>query len=70
MNNGNYTDWKIGVTKDVSGWVFGAAYVDTNAKGNCSNAFATDPYCFANSEGTKAKDAGRGALVLSVSKTF
>ena len=23
---GNYTDWKLGVTKDLSGWVVGAGY--------------------------------------------
>ncbi|MGB2902975.1 MAG: TorF family putative porin, partial [Candidatus Dechloromonas phosphoritropha] len=33
-NDGKYTDWKIGVTKDISGWVIGLAYVDTNAKGS------------------------------------
>jgi uncharacterized protein (TIGR02001 family) len=75
--NGNYTDWKIGVTKDVSGWVFGAAYVDTSSKGSCS---ATNPgyYCFANQvpntgigTGTASfKDAGKGTIVLSVSKSF
>jgi uncharacterized protein (TIGR02001 family) len=77
LGKGSYTDWKIGVTKDVSGWVFGAAYVDTNAKGSCNPA---NPgfYCFANdlpspavgTAGIKYKDAGRGTIVLSVSKTF
>jgi len=71
--NGNYTDWKVGVTKDISGWVFGASYIDTTAKGSCNLA---NPgfYCFANQlpagAGSKFKDAGRGILVLSVSKTF
>jgi uncharacterized protein (TIGR02001 family) len=71
--NGNYTDWKVGVTKDISGWVFGAAYIDTTAKGSCNIA---NPgfYCFANQlpagAGSKFKDAGRGIVVLSVSKTF
>ncbi len=74
---GNYTDWKIGVTKDVGGWVFGAAYIDTNAKGSCD---AANPgfYCFANdlpspgvgTPGIKYKDAGKATVVLSVSKTF
>ena len=74
---GSYTDWKVGVTKDISGWVFGAAYVDTNAKGSC-NAANPGYYCFANdlpspavgTAGIKYKDAGRGTIVLSVSKTF
>ena len=33
---GDYTDWKVGVTKDVGGWVFAASYIDTNAAGNCT----------------------------------
>jgi uncharacterized protein (TIGR02001 family) len=67
-----YTDWKLGVTKDFSGWVVGASYIDTNAKGSCGN---TEFYCFANSWnsngfGSKTKDAGRGIAVVSVSKSF
>jgi hypothetical protein len=79
MTNGSYTDWKLGATKDLGGWVIGASYVDTNSKGNC-NAAPTDPqpYCFsngsvntANTSGfDKVKDAGKGILILSVSKTF
>ncbi|MBI3939088.1 MAG: hypothetical protein HY323_19105 [Betaproteobacteria bacterium] len=71
--DGDYTDWKIGVTKDINGWVFGAAYIDTNTKGSC-NAANPGFYCFANQlpagAGVKFKDAGRSILVLSVSKTF
>ena len=72
--NANYTDWKIGVTKDISGWVLGAAYQDTNAKGGCNPA-NTGYYCFGNSlpvaaAGTKFKDAGKGVVVFSVSKSF
>ena len=74
----NYTDWKIGVTKDLSGWILGATYVDTNAKGSC-NAAGAGFYCFANQlpnggvaapGGVKFKDAGKGTVVLSVSKSF
>jgi uncharacterized protein (TIGR02001 family) len=75
--DGDYSDWKLGVTKDIGGWVFGAAYVDTNAKGSCD---AGNPgfYCFANdlpspavgTPGIKYKDAGRAAVVLSLSRTF
>lgn len=72
-SDGNYTDWKIGVTKDLSGWVFGAAYIDTDAKGSC-NAANPGFYCFANQlpagAGVRLKDAGRGVVVLSVAKTF
>src|SRR6185295_246130 len=28
----DYNDWKVGATYDLNGWVFGAAYVDTDAK--------------------------------------
>lgn len=74
VGDGSYTDWKLGVTKDISGWVFGAAYVDTNAKGNCASG---QYYCFSNSldsqnnqNGSRTKDAGRGIAVVSVSRTF
>jgi len=79
MTNGSYTDWKLGVTKDLSGWVIGASYVDTNTKGDCNAALTNpQPYCFsngsvntANASGfDKTKDAGKGILILSVSKTF
>ena len=75
---GDYTDWKIGVTKDLNGWVLGASYIDTNAKGSC-NAANPGFYCFANQlpngglaapAGVKFKDASSGTLVLSVTKSF
>jgi hypothetical protein len=52
------------------GWVLAASYIDTNAHGNCSGSFFTDPYCFPNSTATRTKDAGRSTAVISVSKTF
>lgn len=70
--NANYTDWKLGVTKDINGWVFGAAYVDTNAKGSCNPA-NTGFYCFSNQAPFAAgstTDAGKSTVVLSVSKSF
>jgi uncharacterized protein (TIGR02001 family) len=67
MSRADYTDWKLGVTKDISGWVFGAAYVDTNAHGSCGKG---EFYCFPNSSGTNGKNAGKATAVLSVSKTF
>jgi len=71
LTKGSYTDWKIGVTKDISGWVLGAAYIDTDAKGSC-NVANPGFYCFGNSfpGATKTKDAGKGTVVLSISKTF
>src|SRR5207248_3712847 len=38
-----------------------------NAKGNCGSL---ELYCFLNTSGTKARDAGRNTIVLSVGKTF
>jgi uncharacterized protein (TIGR02001 family) len=67
MNSANYTDWKLGVTKDISGWVIGASYVDTNAKGDCGKS---EFYCLSNSGATASKNAGKATAVVSVSKTF
>jgi uncharacterized protein (TIGR02001 family) len=67
VNDGSYSDWKLGVTKDISGWVLGAAYVDTDAKGDCGSG---QFYCFLDTSGTKTKDAGKSTIVLSISKTF
>ena len=73
-SNGDYSDWRLGVTKDISGWVIGAAYVGTNAKGGCSPNAAglVQPYCFGNDApgATRTRNAGRDTLVISVSRTF
>jgi uncharacterized protein (TIGR02001 family) len=76
----NYTDWKLGVTKDLGGWILGASYIDANAKGSCTVVGgAAEFYCFANQVpnggaaapgGVKFKDAGKATIVFSVSKTF
>jgi len=69
ISNGDYTDWKLGVTKDIVGWVVGLSYIDTNAKGSCGRG---EVYCFGNDlpGATKTNDAGRAIAVLSVSKAF
>lgn len=67
MNNADYTDWKLGVTKDISGWVIGASYVATNARGDCGKS---EFYCFSNSGATASKDAGKGIAVVSISRNF
>lgn len=56
----DYKDWKLGVTYDLQGWVFGAAYVDTDAR--------NEWYYTTGSRGTK--DSGKAWVVLSVTKTF
>ena len=67
MSKADYTDWKLGITKDIGGWMFGASYVDTNAHGSCSKG---EFYCFLNSSGSGGKNAGKATAVISVTKTF
>ncbi len=76
VRKGDYTDWKLGVTKDISGWVLAASYIDTNADGSCRKG---EFYCFTNSlsdsggvlsSGSHSKDAGRGIVVVSLSRSF
>jgi len=57
-NNGaySYTDWKVGVTKDLGLATVALAYIDTNT----SNYLAP----------TNGKNLGKAGLVLTVSKTF
>jgi uncharacterized protein (TIGR02001 family) len=55
-----YADWKLGVTKDLVGFTFGVAYVDTNAKGNVGQ-------CYRN---PLDKNLGKSTLVLSATKNF
>lgn len=50
-------DWKIGVSKDMVGLTWSLAYIDTNRT-------------VLSTEGTKTKDLGAGAVVVSVGKTF
>lgn len=60
FSDADYTDWKLGVTKDIGGFLFGASFVDTNAKSSV--------YTF--SDARKTMNIGKSGLVLSVSKTF
>lgn len=56
----SYTDWKIGVTKDLGFAALGVAYVDTNANGG-----AGEPY-----RNAFGKDLGKGRLLVTFGKTF
>ncbi|MCK9284507.1 MAG: TorF family putative porin [Rhodocyclaceae bacterium] len=74
LNIADYTDWKIGITKDVGFGVVGLAYSDTNAKGECS---AFEAYCWPDSNFVSGvgstsglKDVAKGKAVLSFSKSF
>jgi uncharacterized protein (TIGR02001 family) len=57
----NVTDYKIGVSKDFSGWVLGLAYVGTNDKDFFTTGVMT---------GMPARSAGDAKAMLSVTKTF
>ena len=57
----DYTDYKLGITKDIRGWVLGAAFIDTDAD--------SGSYTF-TSGGEKDINVGDSTVVFSVSKTF
>jgi uncharacterized protein (TIGR02001 family) len=54
----DYTDYKLGITKDVGGWLLGAAFVDNDAEGTITSGAG------------KTMDLGDSTVVFSVSKTF
>jgi uncharacterized protein (TIGR02001 family) len=58
----DYTDWKLGVTKDIGGYVFGLSYIDTDA--------SKDVYTWSKATSGKQIYAGKAVGVLSVSKSF
>ena len=60
--NWSYTDYKLGVTKDLGVGVVGLAYTDTNAK--FSSLAGSGNYNFAG------KNVGKGVLAASFTKTF
>jgi uncharacterized protein (TIGR02001 family) len=62
FGNLDYTDYKVGVTYDMSGWLLGAAFISTDA----DNAF----YAIVPDGTGKVKDLGKSTVVLSVGKTF
>jgi len=80
IEDANYTDWNIGVTKDVGFGVVGLTYSDTNAKGTCVGGATggTSSYCWGDTgavSGTNVatggfRDVAKGTAVLSFKKTF
>jgi len=59
----DYTDYKIGLTKDVGGWLWGAAIIGTDAKnGWYTVSEAGSP--------TDYKVVSKSTLMLSLGKTF
>ncbi len=78
VSSASYTDWKIGVSKDVGFGVFTLAYTDTNTSGSCAAAGGTNPYCWGNSgvvPGVSGptggfRDVSKGTAYLQFVKTF
>ena len=70
----SYSDWKIGVTKDVGFGVVGLSYSDTNAKGTCNGGSGgTNAYCWGTYNGTSSsnyRDASQGQVLLSFTKSL
>ena len=58
----DYNDYKIGLTKDVNGWLVGAAVIGTDAKKGW--------YTVVETGGTDYKVVSKPTLVLSLGKTF
>ncbi|HEX8963925.1 MAG TPA: TorF family putative porin [Rhodocyclaceae bacterium] len=76
-NNADYTDWKLGVSKDVGFGTVTLAYSDTNTKGTCTSTGGTNLYCWANGNWSSTtgpttgfRDVSKGTAVLSFLKTF
>ena len=57
----DYNDWKLGVTKDIGGYVVGLSYIGTDAEKSA--------WQYTNANG-KSIFAGKNTAVLSVSKAF
>lgn len=57
----DYTDYKLGATYDLNGWLLGAAWVSTNAN---------KAWYYARDAAGKTKQTGTSGAVLSVGKTF
>jgi len=73
----DYTDWNLGVTKDVGFGVFGLTYSAANTKGTCNAAGGTNPYCWGNGNFVSGvgstsgfRDVSKGVAVLTFKKTF
>lgn len=74
-SDASYSDYKLGVTKDVGFGTVGLAYWATNAKDSCTGNAATtasDVYCFVsnNVNATSAYSAGKSRALLTFTKTF
>lgn len=68
----SYSDWKLGVTKDLGFGVVGLAYSDTNSKGSCNGGSGgSNAYCWGSSGNTtNFRNASQAQTVLTFNKTF
>lgn len=57
-----YTDYKLSISKDINGYVLGAAYVKTN--------LPTAAETLTNASSGTTKNIGNGRVVLSLSRSF
>lgn len=60
FSDASYTDWRIGATKEINGYIFGLAWVDTNAKDTV----------YTYSDSRKTMNLGKSGGVVSVSRSF
>jgi uncharacterized protein (TIGR02001 family) len=77
LNDADYTDWNIGVTKDVGFGVVGLLYSDTDTNGSCKGSTGgTNAYCWGKNMNSTTggqhdfRDESKGQLLLSFKKTF
>jgi len=73
LGDASYTDYKVGVSKDLGFATLGLAYSTTNAKDSCRGnapASAADVYCFVKYDGSSAYSAGKSRLLVTFGKTF
>ncbi|MBR0566926.1 TorF family putative porin [Azoarcus sp. L1K30] len=59
----SYSDWGLGVSKDIGIGTVALNYADSDANGDCSKG---EPYCF----GSSGKDAAGSHFYVSFSKDF
>lgn len=76
-SDASYSDYKVGVTKDLGFGTVGLAYSGTNAKDSCgaivaaAGTDAANPYCYSKQAGPlDTYEAGKSRVVLTFGKTF
>jgi hypothetical protein len=66
----SYTDWKLDITKDISGWVLGASFVTTNAQDARGQFYNFSKFENGSAVANKFYEGGKGTILLSLGKTF